>query len=72
MTENGMIANFMGGVALADREQATRDNTCHGASDGECSWSECPQLRDNEPAASGRHCPLDVGCPRCCRIECEC
>lgn len=36
---------------------------CHAAgrnSDGDCSWSECPQLRDGEPAATGRHCPLDI------------
>lgn len=33
---------------------------CHGASDGECNWAECPQLRDGEPALSGRHCPLDL------------
>jgi hypothetical protein len=33
---------------------------CHAGSDGECSWKECPQLRDGEPDKSGRHCPLDV------------
>lgn len=27
--------------------------------DGECYWKNCPQLRDNEPAATGRHCPRD-------------
>jgi len=32
---------------------------CHGHEDGECSWKDCPQLRDNEPHKSGRHCPLD-------------
>jgi len=33
---------------------------CHAAgrnSDGECSWANCPQLRDGEPHKSGRHCP---------------
>lgn len=32
---------------------------CHGASDGECIWKSCPQLRDDEPHKTGRHCPLD-------------
>jgi len=52
--------------------EAQRVNKCHGASDGECFWGECPQLRDNEPAATGRHCPLDVGCPRCGYAEDDC
>lgn len=47
-------------------------NTCHACSDGECFWEWCPQLRDNEPAATGRHCPLDRGCARCCMEECAC
>jgi hypothetical protein len=33
---------------------------CHGASDGECIWHHCPQLRDGEPKRSGRHCPYDI------------
>jgi len=34
---------------------------CRAArSDGECIYSRCPQLRDGEPARSGRHCPLDT------------
>jgi len=32
---------------------------CAAGRDGECSHTECPQLRDSEPRASGRHCPLD-------------
>lgn len=32
---------------------------CHAARDGDCYWAECPQLRDGEPVATGRHCPLD-------------
>jgi len=36
------------------------DTDCRSASDGDCDWSECPQLRDGEPKATGRHCPLDV------------
>lgn len=27
--------------------------------DGDCAWEGCPQLRDGEPEATGRHCPLD-------------
>ena len=51
-----------------------RVNQCRSCRDGECFWSECPQLRDNEPAATGRHCPLDIGCHRCGYPdeECEC
>lgn len=32
---------------------------CRAAKDGDCSWVDCPQLRDDEPAKSGRHCPID-------------
>lgn len=34
--------------------------TCAAGQDGECGHEQCPQLRDNEPNKSGRHCPLDV------------
>lgn len=34
-------------------------NHCQGGSDGDCFWEHCPQARDNEPHATGRHCPLD-------------
>lgn len=33
---------------------------CAAGRDGDCTHSQCPQLRDNEPRASGRHCPLDA------------
>lgn len=33
---------------------------CHAGKDGECTWPGCPQNRDGEPAATGRHCPLDT------------
>lgn len=33
---------------------------CAAGRDGECDHAQCPQLRDGEPAASGRHCPLDT------------
>ncbi len=35
-------------------------NRCHADRDGECDWVLCPQLQDNEPHKSGRHCPLDT------------
>ncbi|ALY10504.1 hypothetical protein SEA_BOSSLADY_47 [Arthrobacter phage BossLady] len=44
-----MINNWQSGTA------------CHAGMDGDCSWAQCPQLRDNEPRHSGRHCPLDKG-----------
>lgn len=33
---------------------------CAAGSDGDCSWPDCPQMRDGEPMKSGRHCPLDT------------
>lgn len=32
---------------------------CAADRDGDCLASECPQVRDGEPAKTGRHCPLD-------------
>jgi len=32
---------------------------CAAGKDGECNHKQCPQLRDNEPENSGRHCPID-------------
>ncbi|ENA3444740.1 hypothetical protein ABGN35_000050 [Yersinia enterocolitica] len=32
---------------------------CAAGRDGECHHKGCPQLRDNEPMATGRHCPID-------------
>ena len=34
---------------------------CMAGKDGDCTHPGCPQLRDKEPATSGRHCPLDTG-----------
>lgn len=31
---------------------------CHADTKGNCNWSECPQIKDNEPERSGRVCPL--------------
>lgn len=33
---------------------------CHADFDGECHHANCPQLRDGEPHATGRHCPIDT------------
>jgi hypothetical protein len=33
---------------------------CRADDDGMCGWREDPQLRDGEPARTGRHCPWDV------------
>lgn len=44
---------------LSDPLIYTPTASCHAASDGECSWKECPQLRDGEPWKTGRHCPID-------------
>jgi hypothetical protein len=32
---------------------------CQADDDGDCAWAGCPQLRDAEPRATGRHCPFD-------------
>lgn len=47
--------------------QAGPQPYCHAGQDGDCGWDEgCPQLRDGESAATGRHCPLDApSCPDC-------
>lgn len=33
---------------------------CAAGRDGDCTHIQCPQLRDGEPRATGRHCPLDA------------
>lgn len=33
---------------------------CHSMRDGDCNWSHCLQIKDNEPHNTGRHCPLDI------------
>jgi len=37
-----------------------KKEVCHSDRDGDCFHKDCPQLRDNEPHKTGRHCPLDV------------
>ncbi len=42
--------------ALSQRAPGER---CHAQKDGDCDWEGCPQSRDGEPHATGRHCPYD-------------
>jgi hypothetical protein len=42
------------------RLRAADNGRCHADDDGDCVWSGCPQLRDDEPRRSGRHCPRDL------------
>jgi hypothetical protein len=53
------------GIELARElmNEKHEDETCYANRDGECYWSGCPQLRDNEPVRTGRHCPLDKPLP---------
>lgn len=44
-------------VTQQEKKPLTR---CASNSDGDCSHPDCPQLRDNEPHATGRHCPIDT------------
>ncbi len=53
--------------AEAEAQQAVTESgrvaaveICHVHKDGECHWEQCPQLRDGEPAATGRSCPLPL------------
>lgn len=47
-------------VALPVAAPAYEHPGCHSDDDGHCEWAECPQIRDNEPHATGRHCPRDL------------
>ena len=46
--------------ALAAQSKGDVLAGCAAGKDGDCTHAQCPQLRDNEPQASGRHCPLDA------------
>lgn len=50
------------GVEKAPRISPSRAplKRCAASRDGDCTHPECPQLRDNEPHATGRHCPIDT------------
>lgn len=71
MTEHPQDQNeAAGGASDVDRrvmppahyESSSRTIThCQADCDGDCVWAGCPQVRDNEPRTTGRHCPLDDG-----------
>lgn len=43
-----------------ERKESPLNGRCQADRDGDCVHSQCPQLRDGEPKATGRHCPLDT------------
>ena len=47
-------------VALPIARDPQVDGGCRSNDDGHCEWERCPQLCDDEPKTSGRHCPLDT------------
>lgn len=48
-------------TAVARAALLDQGDRCHAGRDGDCVWANCPQLRDGEPIATGRHYPLDKG-----------
>lgn len=42
------------------QQRLADEGHCMSDGDGDCTWSGCPQLRDGEPKATGRHCPRDI------------
>jgi hypothetical protein len=46
-------------AASHDTQGAAPLTRCAAGRDGECGHAQCPQLRDGEPRATGRHCPHD-------------
>ncbi len=61
-----MWSNFIGLTPTVRltwyRQQLAAQGHCMANRDGDCDWEECPQLRDDEPHRSGRHCPRDNRC----------
>lgn len=47
-------------AANKDTAEAKPLTRCAAARDGDCTNAQCPQLRDGEPAKTGRHCPLET------------
>lgn len=64
---NGFIADdnlaFAKPEPLAKNKQTENSvkeiTICQAGKDGECWHKLCPQILENEPETSGRHCPLD-------------
>lgn len=42
------------------QQELAKEGHCMADDDGYCCWEGCPQIRDNEPTRSGRHCPRDI------------
>ena len=57
ITESGRHRIALANERPWDRRQ---QRGCRSDDDGHCTWADCPQIRDNEPHATGRHCPLDT------------
>lgn len=62
-----LVAEARQVAASNDRQRRTlhqaklvADGHCMADDDGHCTWGGCPQVRDGEPAATGRHCPRDI------------
>lgn len=55
-----LIAAEIDRLLRRDARDAADVSYCRAARDGECNWRHCPQARDGEPVATGRHCPLDT------------
>lgn len=53
----GAWENYERAVAVLADDEGVH---CRANRDGDCYWRRCPQIRDNEPVKSGRHCPLDI------------
>jgi hypothetical protein len=55
----GYIMPEVAACAAEQKGGASPLTRCGAGRDGECGHTQCPQLRDGEPRATGRHCPLD-------------
>ena len=53
------LSRLVDAIQAVLRRQGAPLTRCAAGRDGECRNKACPQLRDNEPAKNGRHCPLD-------------
>lgn len=71
MRREALLYGHVGSVTYAGPPSVFpgRANYCRAARDGDCYWDMCPA---NSGEYLGKHCPLDKGCSRCLRAECEC
>lgn len=63
------ISDFARAALARLKAKPRLENTCRAGRDGDCHWDGCPQ---NDPATRQSHCPRDIGCGRCGKLECEC